>query len=203
VDPDLWKIDRYADFLEARRELMARKLNEFMASLIAEPQEKHERSLEELIALEESATLEFKSTLQWDVVQNQSNKHLRQSVLKTIGAFLNSEGGTLVIGVDDDKSVLGLDRDLKLLGGSLDRFGQLLSSLVTDHIGPEYARLVKLHTPGVNGKQVCVVDVDKAPEPAFVGSSRGKEFYVRVGNTTRALDPEETMRYIELTWGQS
>jgi len=196
-------VEHYADFLEARRELMARKLNEFMASLVVEPQEKRERPLEELITLDESATLEFKSTLQWDVVQNQPNKHLRQSVIKTVAAFLNSEGGILVVGVDDDKSVLGLDRDLKLLGGSLDRFDQLLSALFTDFIGPEYAHFIKHHIENVDGKQVCVVDVDKSPDPAFVKGPKGKEFYVRLGNTTRALDPEETMRYIELDLSQS
>jgi predicted HTH transcriptional regulator len=111
----------------------------------------------------------------WDMVQNQQAKHLRQSVIKTIAAFLNSEGGTLLIGVDDDKVVLGLDQDLKLLGGSLDHFGQLLNSLVADNIGARYARLIRLHAEGVNGKQVCVVDVDKAPEPAFVDGPRGKE----------------------------
>jgi predicted HTH transcriptional regulator len=63
--------------------------------------------------------------------------------------------------------------------------------------------LVRPHAEVVDSKQVCVVDVDKSPEPAFVGGPRGKEFYVRVGNTTRTLDPEETVRYIDLTWGQS
>ena len=42
--------------------------------------------------------------------------------------------------------------------------------------------------------------MNKALEPAFVGKSRAKEFYVRFGNTTRALDPEETVRYTEDNW---
>jgi len=125
----------------------------------------------------------------------------RHSVIKTVAAFLNSEGGTLLIGVDDDKVVPGLDQDLKLLGDSLDRFAQLLNSPIADYIGPEYARFVKLRTEGVDGKQVCVVDVDKAPEPAFIKGSKGMEFYIRLGNTTRALDPEETVRYIDASWG--
>jgi hypothetical protein len=31
----------------------------------------------------------------------------------------------------------------------------------------------------------------------FTKTEKGREFYVRVGNTTRALDTEETLRYIE------
>ncbi len=94
-DPYLWKIENFRDFLSARRELISMKINEYMDSLIAEPVVVYERSIAELASLGESATLEFKSSLQWDVVQNAVNKELRNSSLKTIAAFLNSSGGTL------------------------------------------------------------------------------------------------------------
>ncbi len=71
----------------------------------------------------ESKTLEFKSTLQWDVHQKQKNKELHHPVLKTVAAFLNTEGGTLLIGVDDEGNVLGLNDDLKVSGKTLDKFG--------------------------------------------------------------------------------
>ena len=129
MEPALWRMDRYRDFLETHRDLIARKLNEFMNSLISEPEETHHRPVTDLIPLGESYTLEFKSTLQWDVVHDNQNKALRLSVLKTIAAFLNSQGGTLVIGVEDDGSIIGLAPDFKLLSGS-DRF-----KLITEHIG--------------------------------------------------------------------
>jgi predicted HTH transcriptional regulator len=161
----------------------------------------HERSIPDLITLGESATLEFKSTLQWDVIQNQVNKDLRLSVLKTVAAFLNSEGGTLIIGVEDNGAVFGLGRDLPLVKGkTLDGFEQTLMNLVSHHVGPEFSRLIKVRFADLNGKQVCAVDVDKAAEPAFTEGPRGKEFYVRVGNTTRVLDAEETHRYIQMNW---
>jgi hypothetical protein len=199
MDPVLWKVEYYTDFLEARRSNMARKLNEFMDGLVSEPEPTKERSVAELVSLGEGPNLEFKSTLQWDVVQNTRNQGLRDSSLKTVAAFLNSDGGTLVIGVEDSGEVFGLDRDLSLVGGSMDRFLQLMSSLVADRIGPEFSRLVKTHIEELDGQQVCVVDVDKSAEPAFMSGSKGKEFYVRIGNTTRALDPEQTLGYIEFS----
>jgi predicted HTH transcriptional regulator len=156
--------------------------------------------MNELISLGESKTLEFKSTLQWDVIKNEHNPHLRYASLKTIAAFLNSEGGTLIIGVDDTGTPLGLDNDLKLLGGSTDRFLQLLSSLITDYVGLQYEQFVKFRLAEVEGKMVCVIDVINAPEPVFAKGPRGKEFFVRVGNTTRPLDPQETMNYAEMKW---
>ncbi|HXH24978.1 MAG TPA: DUF262 domain-containing protein [Vicinamibacterales bacterium] len=197
MDPGLWKVTRYRDFLEARRSLIAKKLNEFMRSLVREPDMPHHRPVTELIALGESLTLEFKSSVQWDMVQNRQNTALRVGVLKTIAAFLNTDGGTLVIGVEDRGSICGIEPDLRLLGGSRDKFGQLVSSLVFEHLGAGVTPCVRQRFEEVDGRTVCVVDVDRSSEPVFVKGERGREFYVRVGNTTRALDTEETLRYLE------
>ena len=42
------------------------------------------------------------------------------------------------------------------------------------------------------------MDVNKASDPGLMDAARGREFYVRVGNTSRSLDPEETIKYINL-----
>jgi len=200
MDPSLWRLDTYEDFLSARREIIARKMNEYMDSLIVEREPVKERPLAELISLGESLSLEFKSTLQWDIVEGRINKALRHSVLKTIAALLNTEGGVLVIGVEDNGNVCGLERDLATLDGSTDKFGQLLAQLIADRIGPEYGHLAKLGYEQLKGKTVCLVDVDKAPEPAFLVGEKGKQFYIRVGNTSRALDPEQTVNHISMNW---
>jgi len=200
IDPALWKVSNYREFLEARRGIMTRKLNEFMNCLLSAPEPTRERPISELIRLGESLTLEFKSTLQWDIIRNESNKGLRHSVLKTIDAFLNTEGGTLIIGADDNGGIYGLQDDLKVLQGSTDQFAQLLASLITEHLGPQYGHLVKTRFDSVDERQVCRVDVSRAPEPVFLKGGRGKEFYIRVGNTSRALDPEQTVAYVEMNW---
>ena len=201
MDPELWKLNRYPDFLHARRTLIATKINEFMKALILEPEVLHEREVEDLIPLGESATLEFKSTLRWDVLRKEVSKHLQHSVLKTIAAFLNSDGGTLIIGVEDDGTVHGLADDLKTLRDkSVDLFQQTLMNLVQDHVGPEFSGLIRVRFEEVRRKAVCIVDIDKAPLPAFVSSARGKEFFVRLGNTSRSLDSEETVRFIQMNW---
>jgi len=200
IDPTLWKIENYEGFLAARRELMARKINEFMEALISEPEETHERPIGELIELGESINLEFKSTLQWDVINDNKNKNLRHSVLKTLSAFLNTVGGTLIVGVEDDGTIFGLINDLKLLGGSLDKFQQLFGSLIHENIGPQYSQFIKLRFESMNGENICVVDVDKSPEPVFMKSSKGKEFFIRESNTSRSLDSEQTVNYINMHW---
>ncbi|MYE25383.1 MAG: DUF262 domain-containing protein [Gammaproteobacteria bacterium] len=200
MDPQLWHIERFPDFLAARREIMARKLNEFMASLIDEPERTHQRPITDLISLGESYVLEFKSSLQWDAVKNEPNKALRQASLKTVNALLNSQGGTLVIGVEDDGSIYGLDRDLSLTRGSRDRFEQLVATLVADSMGASTAAYFKVRFEDVEERSVCVVDVERSPEPVFLTTPKGRVFYIRVGNTSRALDHEETLKYVEANW---
>lgn len=196
MNPELWKVERYEDFLKARRELLARKLNEYMAALIAEPEEVRHRPIAELVKLGESAVLEFKSTLQWDVVQKQANKGLRKSCLKTIAAFMNTDGGTLLIGVEDDGNIFGLDNDLALLGGSRDKFEQTLVNIISDEMGPALSHYYRIRFETVEDKLVCVVEVDAVGDAVFVKGEKGKEFFVRVGNTTKSLDPADTHDYL-------
>lgn len=200
MEPELWQLDRFPDFLAARRELIARSMNEYMDSLVSEPEPTHHRAISELVKIGESHVLEFKSTLQWDVVQERHNKALRVQSLKTIAAFMNSQGGTLVIGVEDDGTPFGLTRDIQATKGSTDGFQQLLSTLLYEHIGAVSAPYFRVRFDALDGETVCVVDVDRMPEPAFVKGEKGKEFYIRVGNTTRALDSEEAHEYIARHW---
>lgn len=203
MEPELWKLGRFHDFLEARRQLLALKLNEYMRSLVQEPIISKERPLTDLIAQGEGLSLEFKSTLQWDVVSNGKNEALRHSVLKTLAAFLNTEGGTLLIGIEDHGAVYGLERDLALLGGSLDRFQQLLATLILDSLGASASPLIKTRFEDIENHKVCVIDVDKSPDPVFLkGGKESKEFYVRIGTTTHSLDPQQTLEYIQINWRQ-
>ena len=197
VDPQLWRLDRYRDFLRARRELIASSLNSFLESLVSDEFHVGMRPLSDLINMGEGPGLEFKSTFQWDVVENRHNTGLREASLKTVAAFMNSEGGTLLIGVEDSGAIFGLERDLSLLGGSADKFLQLINSVVAGRIGIEFSQYVNVRLDSVDEKPICVVDVSKSLVAAYVSGSKGSEFYVRLGNATRSLDPQETHAYLE------
>ena len=200
IDKNLWKVGNYEAFLAARREIIARKINEYMDSLINKPLKTKKRPVGELVTLGESLNLEFKSTLQWDVINGGVNKNLRFSVLKTIVAFLNSEGGSLLIGVGDDGKIFGIEKDLNTCNHSQDKFNQLLSSLIVDYIGAEYTPFIKFDFEKIEGKTICIVDVEKSFEPSYLLTPKGKEFFIRVGTTSRSLDPSQTVDYISAHW---
>jgi len=161
----------------------------------------------ELLQQEENHWLEFKSTLRWDTKKGCKNEELRFEVLGTLVGFMNHEGGTLLIGVRDDRSILGLQPDLDTLekGKSLDDFQQLLNNLISDRIGTAFAPLLKIRFEKIEDKDICAIDVKRAAEPVFLTAQDGKQqrvkkFYVRQGNTTRLLDVEQSHHYIRLNW---
>lgn len=155
------------------------------------------RPIGELIKLPESPTLEYKSTLQWDVKHNRKNENLKFSVLKTIAAFLNSEGGTLVIGVEDNGNILGLEKDLLLFSKkNLDQFEQTIVNLVCTRIGASFIQLVKIRFENIQGKDICVVDVKKSAKKVFMKGKEKLEFYIRAGNTSQSIEVPDIYNHI-------
>jgi hypothetical protein len=201
LEPALWTVDRFQDFLAERRRLMADAINEYMQGLVSEEESHDVVLLHELIARGESAQLEFKTSLQWDARENKVNKILLHSVVKTIAGFMNTEGGTLVIGVEDGGAPYGIEHDIKSLSGTRDRFEQRLVRLIADSIGTEFSHLAKIRYEQLEGHELCVVNVNRAPEPIFAKGPNGESsFYVRSGNATRSLDPEETTKFVAINW---
>jgi CheY-like chemotaxis protein len=142
----------------------------------------------DLIARGESERLEFKSTFQWDVRENRENKSLQQSCLKTIAAFLNSEGGALMIGVEDNGNILGLEKDLDCLkNASLDKFERNIIQIIENTIGKRFLPNITLRFTSFADKAVCCIYVRKSERKAFLKSEKGLEFYIRTGNSSRAL----------------
>jgi hypothetical protein len=159
----------------------------------------------------ESSTVEFKSGLRWDQLQDAGTKpSVAEAVsVRAVAGFLNSKlGGTLLIGVADDKKVVGLDSDYKSLAkpgttqdSDRDRFQLRLRQLVTTQIGRDVSNLcVETEIIPWENKDVCVVRVSPSPTPVYVGDGKAKAFYLRVGPSTQELNVEETVTFSRERW---
>lgn len=201
MDRSLWVLDRYEDFLAARRKLITDAINEYMAQLLEELEAPPTFSLADLLSAGESAVLEYKSSLRWDLIKQEVNKHLQKIVVKTVAGLLNFEGGTLLIGVADDGSVLGIDADMKTLRhANTDGFEQQLRQVLVDALGAEFAQYVQVRFEVADEGTVCVVRVDPSPNPVYLRDGQAREFFVRVGNTSRQLDVQAAHEYISMHW---
>src|SRR3989344_6020593 len=116
-----------------------------------------EKGIEEIIKSGEHEKLEFKTSLRWDAKRDMVNKELEKAVMKTVAAFLNSDGGHLLIGVDDGGEPVGLENDIAtLVKQDADGFENHFNNLFNNMIGVEFRRFVKLKFDSVDGKVVCL-----------------------------------------------
>ena len=162
------------------------------------------RNAEELIKRGESKTLELKSTLRWNLKEDrQDDKGVTHAALKSIAAFLNTEGGDLLIGVANDGSIVGIERDRLESDG---KFMLHLAQVVRNGLGDRAGTCIDPKTQMVQGKTVCVVSCQRSPEPVFLKwkgmeSNTDGDFFVRSGPGTVKLPPESAIEYIRTRFG--
>lgn len=201
-DESLWDISRYEDFLSARRKILATELTQYLDNLTVTEDVPVPLQLEELIVSGESEVLEFKSSLRWDYKFGKTNKKLEEVIIKTIAAFANSNGGTLLIGVDDSGKILGLENDYSWLLGDKDEFELHLRNVVNKSFGPAFsAKKLKVSFPTVEGQEICQVEVQISDKPIIIKGTDGngvpfEKFYVRNGNSSIELPASQIVDYL-------
>jgi hypothetical protein len=201
TNPELWAADRFEDFLTIRRKLIAEAINERMHDLLVDLEPPKAQTLADMIALGESSVLEFKSSLRWDYQQQQVNTGLQKVIAKTVAGFLNTEGGTLLIGVADNGNVVGIEPDLKTLKqGNQDGFELTLRNVLDYHLGAEFSQYVHTSFADQEGCTVCIVSMERSPQPVYLMDKNTTEFCIRSGNATKQLDVQGTQSYISMHW---
>lgn len=155
-----------------------------------------------LIEEGEGLFVEFKETLRYDARKGEISKELERMVLKTIVAFLNAEGGTLLIGVADDGTVKGIENDYKTLTKKdRDGFENHLNTLIKTQIGMAFVKYTDIAFETIDDRDICLVTVREGHKPAYLrNGDRKEDFFVRVGNSTQPFSMSEAEEYIKTHW---
>lgn len=155
---------------------------------------KEKEEITKIILKGESKNIEFKSTLRYDLKQKTILKDREKDVLKTIVGFLNTEGGKLFIGIEDNGHILGIEHDKFK---NTDKFLLHLHNLIQNKIKPKPNRSINTKIETISGKNICIVYCMTANEPTFLNSEKNKEeFFIRTGPSTRKLNPSELANYV-------
>ncbi|MHB9149124.1 MAG: GmrSD restriction endonuclease domain-containing protein [Thermoleophilia bacterium] len=190
--PDGWEHMEYASFLEARRELMAQVIKDGYSRLDGGLASAPECSLAELIGTGETTAVEFKSCLRKNLHTGQHDPRIEHGVLKTIAGFLNAHGGTLVIGVADDGSPVGIQED----GFENEDKAYLhLVNLINSRIGPKHMLYLHVRFDDYKNHRVMVVTSGAARSPVFLKDGGVERFYLRTGASTTQLTASQTHDY--------
>jgi hypothetical protein len=159
------------------------------------PLVKHDlKTVNNIIKAGETEHVEFKSSLRFDYRLEKENKILEEVILKSIAAFANAKGGTLLIGVDDDLNVLGLENDYSTLKkNDADYFELHLRKLINNQFGITFANeSLLIYFPVIEKKQICVIQINSSSAPLFLKTKdkQGQpteKFYVRSGNASQQI----------------
>ena len=150
-------------------------------------------STQDLIAEGEGEFVEFKSTLRWNLKAEKKDKNITHAITKTIAAFLNTDGGILLVGVADDGEVLGLDADRF---ENDDKMLLFLTDSIKSQLGTLHLDYINFHIETIAGKAVLRIDVQAGSNPCYLSKEKLDHFYIRTGPSTTDLRLSKLFEYL-------
>jgi Putative DNA-binding domain len=171
------------------------------------------RELLQLSQSRESATLEFKSSLRvptnGDPATKENFATLEAVIVKEVAAFLNSKGGTLLIGLADNGTPLGLQPDYASSPkiANRDGFELHLRSLLSRDLGATVAASIEVSFGQLGGHDLCRVQVPAGNQEAYVqltdknSGQKHHALYIRSGNKAEEVPSgPELSKYTRGRW---
>ena len=214
IDPVALRQDDFAQFFNQRFESLLRHAERAMGkpvnrqagrdeSPFAEQDVDPEPEVRALIEGGESAVVEFKSTARRNLYTEADDQAITWAVVKTIAAFMNTHGGTLLIGVDDQGRSVGIEVDYPLVRGrDRDGWELWLTTAIKNTLGTIAATDVSVRFCEIDGRTVARLDARPGAEPVFAarkGEPR-RVFFARLNNSTEELSGPELLQYRQKQW---
>ena len=182
-----------------------------------------EQTTQKLIESGENHMIEFKTNALWSAnyTSEDIKNHRPQTkelhlygkvtskiiIAKTLSAFLNSDGGNLLIGYKEGKNgqadeVVGIEPELqKLKDPSLDGYRRMIIELVKEYFPAstfnQFNNYFKITFDQINEKTICRIDVNKSDKRVFLKIQRKDYFFIRVDASTRELIGEEIIDFCD------
>ena len=195
--PKDWHLMDYPEFLNKRRELIAKVVRDGYLHLSKDidhdPEYDHIKSVPELVSHGENVGVEFKSTLRINLHTGEKDERIEHAVLKTITGFLNARGGDLLIGVEDDGNYIGVRHDKF---ENHDKMNLHLINLIKDKIGPQYMMYLTIRFSEHADRHIMTVNCKPSKKEVFLKENNTEKFYLRTGGATVELTGHQMQEYI-------
>ena len=198
---------------------------------LTQPEPRHNdgqsQTLAELIAQGENQRVEFKSDILWSAkfTAEDIKNHKPQSpelrsygknaskviIAKSLAGFLNADGGTLIVGVRENKAerreeIVGVGREFdKLRDATQDGYRRMMVDLIRSYfpsaIYNHMSRYFEIAFEPIDGVLVCAIRALRSDKRVFLRLNNNDHFFVRIDASTRELLGEEVVEYCESRFG--
>lgn len=165
----------------------------FMPSSPLDP-EKSEADIRHLIQKGENRSIEFKSTIRMNLHTKKPGKEIELAWLKGVVAFMNTDGGTLLLGVTDAGDITGIELDVF---ENEDKCRLHFKNLIGTHIGTEFSQYIRFVLLLIDQKTVGIVFCQRSIQPAFLKNGNKEAFYIRNGPSSDELPVSKALNYIK------
>ncbi|WP_097497687.1 N-6 DNA methylase [Escherichia coli] len=172
---------------------------EMIYSLSSLSDEKH---LKYIISAGETRYIEFKQSFfaNVDKIRGEDKTiekdlSVQYEIIKDIASFMNTEGGTLLIGVNDKGKITGVEREMsRFKFKKIDNYFQELGAQLGSRLFQDYHHYCKLTEVKVDETIVVKIDCRPTPFPVFLDNEK---FHVRTDTSSPCLTGVEMLRYIQ------
>ena len=214
IAPEALRSNNFAQFFNQRFESLLRQAASAMGKPVNRRPERDESPFaEQDVAIEaevkslinggESLAVEFKSTVRRNLHTNEPDHAITWAVVKTIAAFTNTHGGTLLVGIDDHGQPVGIEEDYPFVKGKdRDGWGLWLTATAKNALGTVAVTDLLVRFCVLDSRTVARIDVRPGAEPVFA-SRKGEArecFYARLGASTEELSGPALLEYREKHW---
>ena len=143
----------------------------------------------------ESKTREFKETFSLDVRKGSKEKYIETACLKTIVGFLNSDGGTLLVGVADNGAIPGVDIEIKKFHkNNVDNLFKHIKNLLKTRIGEQFYPYFDHRIVDIDDSRVLEFNCRPSDDPCYLDNA---DFYVRTNPATDKLEGPQLVEYVK------
>ena len=142
----------------------------------------------------EGEKIEFKSALKWNQHRKCDDIEIIMSILRTVSAFMNSDGGILLVGVNDSGQSIGIDKSFK----NFDKANLYFGNKFNQHFESHLSLYCKWDREAIEGKDIMIITVKPSPQPVHFnpGNNVPSEFWIRQGARKTQLDSKDIIPYI-------
>lgn len=155
-----------------------------------------------MIAGGETNTVEFKIGACRNPYTEKKDDSMKDNIVEEVAAFMNTDGGTVLVGVSDDGEIRGVETEYVVANkgkSTWDGYELFLQDALNDRLeGIPVFQYYQISPQALQGDHVvCRIIVQPTPAPVYVND----ELYIRSGNQKRKLKGAELVAYVEEHWG--